>query len=83
MAEPMSRCSHCHIPTIHRCEHLPDGINEFICVEHRHAVHLACLLLGKAVAPRFLEDDRLLLALPDGNLRRAEGLRNRKETCHE
>ena len=76
MAEPMGRCSRCYIPTIHRCEHLSDGVGEFICVEHRHAVHLACLLSGKTVDPRFLKDDQLLLALPDGNLRSAESLRN-------
>mgnify|MGYP001603712697 CR=1 FL=1 len=78
MAEPMGRCSRCHTPTIHRCEHLPEGLSEnaFICVEHRHAVHLACLLSGKTVDPRFLKDDQLLLALPDGNLRNTESLRS-------
>ena len=74
--EPMGRCFRCHTPTIHRCEHLLDGLYEFICVEHRYAVHLACLLSGKTVDPRFLEDDQLLLALPDGNLRSTESLRS-------
>ena len=67
-------CFVCTKLTIHRCDHTQRA-QPWVCVEHRHAIHLACLLRGEFVESRFLEDDLRLLASEHPDETQAEALR--------